>query len=60
MLEQDDKNWKDLCCAVLEAEDSGKLLEIVQKLNKALKREEQLDRSLQKSQIGKTSEDVRC
>jgi hypothetical protein len=60
MLEQEDKNWKELCCAVLEAEDPNKLLEIVQKLNNALKREEQLDRRLQKSRIGKTSEDVRC
>lgn len=60
MLEQDDKNWKELCSAALEAKDPTKLLEIVQKLNNALKREEQLDRSLQKSRIGKTSEEVQC
>jgi hypothetical protein len=60
MLEQEDKNWKELCSAAIEAEDPGKLLAIVQKLNNALKREEQLDRSLQKNRIGKTSEEAQC
>jgi hypothetical protein len=60
MLEQDDKNWKELCCAVLEAKDPNKLLEIVQRLNNALKREEQLDRRPQKTRIDKISGEAQC
>jgi len=38
------ENWKDLCKAALEAKDPDELLRIVQQLNKALKREEQVRR----------------
>ena len=60
MPEQDDKNWKQLCSAALEAKDSGELLEIVRKLNNALEREEQFKPNLRKNRIGKTSEEAQC
>ena len=60
MLEQDDKNWRQLCSAALEAEDPNELLEIVRKLNDALEREEQLDRNQRKGRIGKTSGEAQC
>jgi hypothetical protein len=38
------KNWRELCHAAMEVKDPNELLEIVQELNKALKREEQVRR----------------
>jgi hypothetical protein len=38
------KNWRELCNAALGAEDPDELLKIVQELNQALKREEQVRR----------------
>ncbi|MFZ0292447.1 MAG: hypothetical protein WAL52_02505 [Candidatus Sulfotelmatobacter sp.] len=60
MLEQDDKKWRQLCCAALEAKDPDELLHIVQELNNALKREEQLNRNQQESRIGNVSEEAQC
>jgi hypothetical protein len=60
MLEQDNRNWKELCCAALEAKDPNKLLEIVQRLNNALKREEQVNRDPQKNRASKISEEAQC
>ncbi|MGA9510045.1 MAG: hypothetical protein WBV55_15615 [Candidatus Sulfotelmatobacter sp.] len=60
MLEQDDKNWRQLCNAALEAKDPNELLHIVQELNNALKREEQLNHNLQESRNRKTSKEAQC
>lgn len=60
MPEQDDKNWKQLCSAALEAKDSDELLEVVRKLNNALKDEEQVNQDQRKRRIGKTSEEAQC
>jgi hypothetical protein len=38
------KNWRELCYAALGARNPDELLQIVQELNKALKREEQVRR----------------
>jgi hypothetical protein len=48
MLEQHDKNWRQLYSAVPEARYSDELLEIVQELNSVPKHEEQVDRDPQK------------
>ncbi|HZW80420.1 MAG TPA: hypothetical protein VFF50_08115 [Candidatus Deferrimicrobiaceae bacterium] len=60
MLEQDDKNWRQLCSAALEAEDPNELLEIVRKLNDALERQEQLDRNQRKAGAGKKFGEAQC
>jgi hypothetical protein len=60
MLEQNHKNWKELCSAAIEAKDPDKLLEIVQELNDALKREEQAGPNLQKAGTGKGSGEAQC
>jgi hypothetical protein len=44
MAQGEHKNWRELCKAALDARDPDELLEIVQELNKALKREEQVRR----------------
>jgi hypothetical protein len=44
MAKNKSENWKDLCNAALEAKDPDELLLIVQQLNKALQREEQVRR----------------
>jgi hypothetical protein len=60
MLAPNDKNWRQLCSAALEAKDSDELLEIVQKLNNALECEERLDRNQRKTSTGKTSGEPQC
>ena len=60
MPEQDDKNWRQLCSAALEAKDSAELLEIVRKLNHTLEREEQFKQNLGKNRIRKTSTEAQC
>jgi hypothetical protein len=42
MAEEQRKNWRELCSAALDAKDPDQLLQIVQELNKVLKREEQV------------------
>lgn len=42
MSEADNKSWQELCSAAVEASDPDKLLRIVQELNLALQREEQV------------------
>jgi hypothetical protein len=49
MPEQDRKNWRDLCSAALQAKDPDELMEIVQELNKVLKREEQVRRDFREA-----------
>ena len=44
MAEGNSENWRDLCNAALEAKDPDELLQVVQQLTKALKREEQVRR----------------
>jgi len=41
MAELQRKNWRELCSAALDAKDTDELLQVVQELNRALKREEQ-------------------
>jgi hypothetical protein len=43
------KSWRELCSAALEAKDPDELLEILQELNKALKREEQVRRDFREA-----------
>jgi len=49
MAEGERKNWRDLCNAALEANDPDELLKILQELNKALKREEQVRRDFREA-----------
>lgn len=42
MAERQHRNWRELCYAALEAKDPDELMKIVQELNQALKREEQV------------------
>jgi len=60
MLEGRHSNWRDLCHAALEATDPDELLEIVQELNKVLKREEQVRRDFREaSRASEYSKEVR-
>jgi hypothetical protein len=49
MAEGNRKNWRDLCHAALQAKDPDELLQIVQELNKVLKREEQVRRDFREA-----------
>ena len=49
MAEVEHKNWRELCNAALEAKDPDELLKILQQLNKALKREEQVRREFREA-----------
>jgi hypothetical protein len=49
MAEGQRRNWRQLCSAALEAQDPDELLKIVQELNKALKREEQVRRDFREA-----------
>ena len=60
MLQQNNKNWKGLCSAAIEAKDPNKLLGIVQELNNALEHEERAGQHLREAGIGKASEDAQC
>jgi len=44
MAERERRNWRELCYAALGAKDPDESLKIVQELNQALKREEQVRR----------------
>jgi hypothetical protein len=44
MAEGERKDWGELCNAALEARDSGEVLNMLQELNKVLKRNEQVRR----------------
>jgi hypothetical protein len=43
------KNWRELCNAALAAKDPNELLKILQELNQALKREEQVRRDFREA-----------
>jgi hypothetical protein len=59
MAETNRKNWRQLCSAALEAKDPDELLKIVQDLNQALKREEQVRRDFREARMAiKSSEKV--
>ena len=61
MPEQNRKNWRDLCHEALEARNPDQLMEILQELNKALKREEQVRQDFRKAiHPGKSAGGVRC
>ena len=49
MAEGERKNWRELCNAALEAKNPDELLEILQELNKALKREEHVRRDFREA-----------
>jgi len=53
MTGSNSENWRDLCTAALDAKDPDELLRIVQRLNKALKREEQVRRDFRTTKSGK-------
>jgi hypothetical protein len=61
MAEGNRKNWRQLCNAALEAKDPDELLKIVQDLNQALQREEQVRRDFREARkANKPSEEIRC
>jgi hypothetical protein len=61
MAEACRKNWRELCSAALEAKDPDELLKIVQDLNRALKREEQVRRDFREAKrADKSPEEIRC
>jgi hypothetical protein len=49
VVERESKNWRELCNAALGAKDPDELLKIVQELNQALKREEQVRRDFREA-----------
>jgi hypothetical protein len=49
MAETERRNWRELCYAALGAKDPDELLNIVQELNQALKREEQVRRDFREA-----------
>ena len=49
MARAERKNWRELCNAALGAKDPDELLRIVQELNQALKREEQVRRDFREA-----------
>jgi ribosomal protein L16 Arg81 hydroxylase len=49
MAGREHKNWRELCNAALDAKDPDELLKILQQLNKALKREEQVRRDFREA-----------
>jgi len=61
MAEENSKNWRALCNAALDAKDPDKLLQIVQELNRVLKREEQARRDFRKAtRTNKSPGELRC
>ena len=61
MAEANRKNWRQLCNAALEAKDPNELLKIVQDLNRALKREEQVRRDFREARrANNPSEEIQC
>ena len=55
MAERQQKNWRELCNAALDAKDPDELLKILQQLNKAVKREEQVRRDFREAERGNKS-----
>jgi hypothetical protein len=49
MADREHKNWRELCNAALDAKDPDELLKILQQLNQALKREEQVRRDFREA-----------
>ena len=43
------RNWRELCHAALQAKNADELMNILQELNKALKREEQVRRDFREA-----------
>jgi len=60
MAEGERRNWRELCNAAREANDPDELLKILQELNKALKREEQVQRHFREAtRANKSSGEIR-
>jgi hypothetical protein len=55
MDKREPKNWRELCNDALGAKDPDELLKIVQELNQALKREEQVRRDFRDAMKAGTS-----
>jgi hypothetical protein len=53
MPEGERMNWRELCSAALDAKDPDELLKILQELNKASKREEQVRRDFREAASAK-------
>jgi hypothetical protein len=53
-MPEERKNWRELCRAALEAKDRDELLGILQELNKASKREEQIRRDVREAMRART------
>ena len=51
MAETQQKNWRELCRAALDAKDPDELLRIVQQLSRVLKSEEQVRREFRNALI---------
>jgi hypothetical protein len=61
MAQGDSNNWRALCNTALEAKDPDELLQIVQEVNKVLKREEQVRRDFREAaRANKSSGELRC
>jgi hypothetical protein len=61
MAEANRENWRQLCNAALEAKDPDERLKIVQDLNRALKREEQVRRDFREARrTNNASEEIQC
>ena len=61
MAEGNRRNWRQLCNAALDAKDPDELMKIVQELNKALKREEQVRRDFREAgRANGCPEEARC
>jgi len=61
MLKGNRKSWRGLCDEGLAAKDPDELLKIVQELNKASRREEQVRRDFREAgRANKSPEVIRC
>ena len=61
MTEANRNDWRQLCNAALEAKDPDERLKIVQDLNRALKREEQVRRDFREARrANNASEEIQC
>jgi len=61
MAKGNPKNWRDLCHAALQAKDPDELLQIVQELNKVLKREEQVRRDFREAgRTNRSPGEIQC
>ena len=60
MAQGERKNWRELCKAALGAKDPDEVLKILQELNQALKREEQVRRDFREAMSAIRPGEIRC